>query len=78
MHVLWPMKYCTKACSNLFLLTYKILQGIKISSDHKNNIVVESAIGDIDLDWQIKTHDSWVAKVELLRETKFGEAHIVK
>ena len=27
LHVLWPMKYCTKVGANLYSLTYKLLQG---------------------------------------------------
>ena len=40
----------------------------KKSSDHQNNKVVMSTDGDIILDCQIKTHDSWVARVEFLWE----------
>ena len=44
MHVLWPVKYCIKAYVNLFFLICKFLQGSKISSDNKNNIIKEVAI----------------------------------
>ena len=37
MLVLWPVKYCTKASANLLSLTCKLLQGRKISSDHKKH-----------------------------------------
>ena len=32
-HTLWPMKFCPKAGVNLFLLTCKLSQGNKITSD---------------------------------------------
>ena len=57
-HILWPVKCCPKVC--------ELLQGNKISSDHQNNIVVKTPTGNIILDHQIKTHDSWVAKVDFL------------
>ena len=44
-----------------------ILQWRKFVSDCKNNIAIQSTEGDIILDNQIKTHDSWVAKVEFLQ-----------
>ena len=54
LYVLWPMKYCTKAGANIHSLTYKLLQGRKIISDCKNNIVKQSTDGKIILDCQIK------------------------
>ena len=33
-HTLWSVKFCPKAGANLFFLTCKLLQGIKITSDH--------------------------------------------
>ena len=59
-HTLWLMKFCPKAGANLFSLTCKPLQGKEISSDHQNNIVVNSMNGDNILDHQIKTHDDWI------------------
>ena len=55
LHVLWPMKYCTKAGVNLLSLTCKLLGGSKISSDCKNIIVIQSTSGKIVLDCQVKT-----------------------
>ena len=66
-HTLWPMKFFPNA--NLFSLTFKVLQGKKISRDHQNNIMVESTDGDIILDCQIKTHNGWVVGVKFLQET---------
>ena len=54
---------------NLFPLTCKLLHGNKITSDHQNNIVVESSEGDIVLDCHIKTCNGWVTGVEFLHET---------
>ena len=59
-HILWPVKYCTKAGANLFLLTCELMQGSKISGENKKNIMVENTSGNIILYFQIKTHDSWV------------------
>ena len=56
-HVLWPVKHGDKADANLCSLTYKLLQGSKVKSDHKDNIVVQSSKADIALDDCIKTHD---------------------
>ena len=72
------MKYCTKAHVNLFLLICKLLQGSKIWSDNKNNIVVEIMSGDIILDCQIKTHNGWVVRVKFLQKKIFEEAHMLK
>ena len=41
----------------------------RITSDHQNNIMVESTNSDIILDCQIKTHDGWAARVKFLYET---------
>ena len=67
-HTLSPSKFCHKAGTNLFSLACKLSQGKKISSDHWNNNVVESLDGDIILDCQIKTFDSWVEGVKFLCE----------
>ena len=66
-HTLWPVKFCPSAGANLFLLTCKLSQGHKITSNDANNIVVITPIGNIILDCQIKTHDSWVAGVDFIR-----------
>ena len=68
-HTLWPVKFCPLAGANLFSLTCKLLQGNKILSNNANNIVVITLIGNIVLDHRIKTHDSWVAGVNFLRNT---------
>ena len=52
-----------------FLLSCKVLQGSKISSNWKNNIVIHSTSGDIVLDCQNKTCDGWVAGVKFLWDT---------
>ena len=49
LHILWPLIYCAKAGANLFLLTCKLLQGGKMSSDEKNNIVLKTVIENINL-----------------------------
>ena len=41
-HTLWPVKFCSKAGANLSSLTCKLSQGNRISSDHLNNIVVNT------------------------------------
>ena len=55
-------------CEPVFL-TCKLLQGNKVKSDHKNNIVVHSSEGDIIQDCCIKIYDGLVAGVEFLQET---------
>ena len=65
-HTLWPVKLCPNAGANLFSLTCKLLQGNKISSDHLNNMMINTPNGDIILDCQIKTHNSWVNSVDCL------------
>ena len=49
-HILWPLKYCAKAGANHFLLTCKLLQGGKLCSDEKNNVVMETIKNNIILD----------------------------
>ena len=65
-HTIWPVKFCPKAGVNLFYLLWELLQGSKISSDHQNNIVVNTATGNIILDCQIKIHDCWVTGAHFL------------
>ena len=62
-------KVCAKAGAKLYSLTCKLLQGSKINSDHKNNIVVHSPEDDIILDCHINTQDGCVARVKVLQET---------
>ena len=69
LHALEPMKFCTKAGVNLYLLTCKLFQGNKIFSDFKSNIVIQSTSDDSIFNCWIKTHDGWVARVEFLHET---------
>ena len=57
-HTLWPVKFCPKTGANLFSLMCELLQGNKISSDHQNNIIVNTPTSDIILDCQIKTRNS--------------------
>ena len=52
------MKYFTKAGANLYSLTCELSQGNKMTSDHYNNIMVQSSKGNIILYYCIKTHDS--------------------
>ena len=72
------MKYCTKTGVNLFSLTCKLLQGSKILSDCKNNIVVQSTSGDIVLHYYIKTCDGWLARNEFLQEISPERAQLTK
>ena len=53
-HTLWPMRFCPKAGANLFSLMCKLLQGKMMSSNHCNNIVIDSMEGKIILDCWIK------------------------
>ena len=52
----------------------KLLQGSKILSDCNNNIVMQSASGNIVSDHQIKIHDGWVAGVKFFQETGLERA----
>ena len=67
-HIVWPVKYCIKAGTNLLSLTFKLLLGIKYLSDCKNNIAVQSKSGDIVLHCCIMIYDSWVTRVKFLQE----------
>ena len=78
LHVLWPMKICTKAYTNLYALTFKLSWGNKIKSKHKNYNVIHFSDGDIILDCGIKAHDSWVAGVKFLWETSHKRAQLSK
>ena len=66
-HTLWPVKFCPMAGANLFSLMCKLSQGNKISSDHFNNIVINTPSGNIVSDHQIKTRDGWVTRVNFLQ-----------
>ena len=73
LHTLWPVTYCKKARVNLFL-TFELWQGTKFNSDSKNNILLKTANGKILLDLRIKTHDDWMAGVNLLSKRIVKEA----
>ena len=68
-HILGPMKYCAKSGTILYFLTCKLLKESKIKSDHKKNTVIQSYDGNIVLDYQIRTHNGWVARFKFLHET---------
>ena len=76
--VLWLMKFYTKAGAIFYLLICKLLQGSKILSNCKNNIVIQSTIRDIVLDCQIKTHNGWVARVKFLLEISLESPQLAK
>ena len=73
-HTLWPVKFCSSAGANRLSLTCELSQRNKISSDEANNIVVTTPNSNIFLDRQIKTHDSWVAGVDFLRNVNDKKA----
>ena len=50
----WPVKYGEWAGLNLFPLTCKLLHGSKLCRDMKNNIVLDSANGNIVLDQSLR------------------------
>ena len=70
------VKFCPKAGVNLFSLMCELLQGKTISSNHQNNIMVNSMDGSIILDHQIMTHDGWVAGDEFLQQTNEKRAQL--
>ena len=53
-------------------------QGNKIKDDPGNNIMIQSSNGNIILDYQGKTHDGWVARVEFLQETGHIKGQLAK
>ena len=63
LHNLWLVWYCARFGANHFSLTCEPLQGSKISSNTKNNIVLNTAKGNAVLDCQIKNGDGWVTRV---------------
>ena len=48
-HTLWSLKFCPKASANLFFPMCKLYQEKTISSNHQNNIMVNSMDGNIFL-----------------------------
>ena len=62
-YIVWPVKYCVKEGANLYSLTCNFLWRKRIKNNHKNNIMVQSSEGNIVLDFHIKTHDVWIARV---------------
>ena len=75
-HILQPVKYSGKADANLYSPTFELLQGNKIKSDYKNNIVVQCSKGNIILDCHVKTCDDWVARVKFLQENCHKRAQL--
>ena len=55
LHNIWSVKYCEMASANLFSFNCKHLQGGKLSSNEKNNIVLDTTMENIALDCRIKT-----------------------
>ena len=49
-NTLWPVEYCARVGVNLFSMTCELVQGSKLSSDNKNNFVLETACNEILLD----------------------------
>ena len=43
-----------------------------------NNMVIQFSDGNIVLDCQIKTHDGWVARVELICETCYKKVQLAR
>ena len=58
------MKYCTKAGTNIYSLTWELTQESKIINDYKNNIVIQSTKGNFSLDHWVKTCNGQVARVK--------------
>ena len=54
------------------------MQGSNISSDQKNNIVAQTMGEDIILDHQIKTCNSWLARVEFHQKISSKGAQVAK
>ena len=61
-----------------YFLTCKLLQGSKILSDCKNNIITQSTGGNIILACRLKTHNGWIASVKFLQETGHERSHLTK
>ena len=78
LHILWLMKYCTKAGANLYFPTCTLLQGSKSLSNCKSNIVTQSTSDDFMVNHQIKTYDGWIARVNFLKETNQERAEFAK
>ena len=66
-HTLWPVKFCPMAGANLFSLMCKLLRGNKISSDHLNDIVINTPNSEIVLDCWIMTCNGSVTRVDFLQ-----------
>ena len=59
----------------MFLLTCKLSQGAKMSSNSMKNVVLDMRDGLIELDQRLKTRDGWVAKVDFIHENSCEKAH---
>ena len=73
-HTLWPVKFCPMAGANLFSPTCELSHRNNTSSDHFNNIMVNTPSDDIVLDCPIKTPNGWVAKVDFLQASNSERA----
>ena len=58
--------YCKKMVANLFYLNCKLSPGTNLCSDNKNNIILDTANGQIVMDWRINTIEDCMAGVHLI------------
>ena len=76
-HTLQPIKYSIRAGAKLFSLIFELFNGSKLSSNMKNNIVLDTWHGDIVLYHWIKAQDVWIAGVEFMCKRKSDRAHML-
>ena len=64
---MYPVKYCPRAMENLFCITAALSTSSKLQSNDANNIQLAQSNGTmLTFDRQIKTHNGWVAGVEII------------
>ena len=64
--------------ANLFYFTCKLLQGTKLSSDHKSNIIMDTLNSKIEMNQKIITRDGSVARVDLICKKICDATHATK
>lgn len=77
--ILYPCKYSKDASDNLCSITSEQSKGATLSSDEKNNILLNYPDGStISFDRRLKTKDGWVGGVDIVPIAESGKAENIK
>eukprot|EP00956_Cyclotella_meneghiniana_P039716 scaffold177807_cov69-Cyclotella_meneghiniana.AAC.1 len=77
--ILYPCKYSKDASDNLYSITSEQSKGATLSSDNKNNILLNYPDGStVSFNRRLKTKDGWVGGVDIISIAESGKAETTK